>query len=597
MTHDHVEVPELSPDELRRRYEEEKAKRQRTDGTGQYRELKGIYKDFDADPFADPDLTREPVTEETDVFIVGAGWGGMSTAINLTKRGVTNFRIADKAGDFGGTWYWNRYPGCMCDVESYIYLPFLEDTGYMPKHKYSYATEIFAYAQQLGRHFDLYDKALFQTEIDDVFWDESQNRWMVSTNRGDKIAARFLVTAGGVLHKAKLPGIPGIEDFDGPQFHTSRWDYTVTGGAPDRDMDALADKVVAIIGTGATAVQAIPKLADAAKHVYVFQRTPSTVGPRNQHETDPEWWREMTAEPGWHERRRDNFTGHVTGKHPPVDMVNDAWSALLEEDTKRTPRDEADAAWLEQVDFDKMHSVRQRIASIVDDPQVAEALMPWYKLGCKRPCFHDDYLPAFNRDNVTLVDTAGAGVEQITEHAVVANGTEYPVDIIIYASGFELSSFYTHRLGFDIRGVDGISLSEAWKDGAHTLHGVWTSGFPNLCMNSATQGAQDINFSYTIGEVAEHTATVIAHCLDHGIEAIQPSPEAEDDWLEVIFGQVMGYGMYMATCTPGYLNNEGKAPEIANPVRNAAYMGSALDLFQIFRGWRGTGDFTGLVTK
>ncbi|HQV57253.1 MAG TPA: NAD(P)/FAD-dependent oxidoreductase, partial [Ilumatobacteraceae bacterium] len=513
MAQDQVIVPELSPEELRRRYEEERDKRKRPEGIYQYREAKGVYKDFDADPFADPNFTRDPVVEETDVFIVGGGWGGMATAIELTKAGNTSFRIADKAGDFGGTWYWNRYPGCMCDVESYIYLPYLEDTGYVPKHKYSYATEIFAYAQLLGRQFNLYDKALFQTEVEEVRWNDDASRWMIRTSRGDQIAARFLVIAGGVLHKAKLPAIPGIETFNGPQFHTSRWDYSITGGDPDAAMDKLGDKRVAIIGTGATAVQVIPKLAEAAEHVYVFQRTPSTVGVRDQRPTDPDEFAQISAEPGWQRRRAENFTGNITSKDPAEDLVDDAWTQLLKPDTKRAPKDAADAAWLEQVDFEKMAGIRQRIASIVKDQATAEALMPWYKVGCKRPCFHDDYLPAFNRDNVTLVDTLGQGVEAITPTGVVANGVEYPVDMIVYASGFEVTTFYTHRLGFDIQGLDDVWLSESWAEGAHTLHGVWTKGFPNLCMNSSIQSTADINFGYTITQMSEHTAHVLNHCL------------------------------------------------------------------------------------
>jgi cation diffusion facilitator CzcD-associated flavoprotein CzcO len=499
------------------KYEQERQKRLRSDGNAQYIALNdddlNAVKDYDADPFT-PLVPRDPMTVTTDVVIVGAGWGGMTTAAFLTKRGVKDFRIIDKAGDFGGTWYWNRYPGCMCDVESYTYLPLLEDTGYMPRHKYSHASEIFAYAQLLGRHFDLYDKAIFQTEVIDAVWNEDENRWLLTTNRGDRIATRFFVICGGVLHKAKLPGIPGITDFEGEAFHTSRWDYSVTGGAPEEPMDKLADKVVGIIGTGATAVQAVPKLAEAAKKLYVFQRTPSSVGVRNQQDTDPEWFRKLASEPGWHQRRVENFTDMITGSEPDVDLVADAWTELYREDFRRLPRDEQDAKYLEELNVRKMDGLRARIDSIVKDPETADKLKPWYKLGCKRPCFHDDYLPAFNRDNVTLVDTDGRGVDRVAAGGVVANGQVYPVDVLIFASGFEVLTFYTHRLGFDPKGEDHVSLSDAWAKGPSTLFGIMTRGFPNMFMNSSIQGGQDVNFAFTLTQTGKQIAFVIAGVLE-----------------------------------------------------------------------------------
>ncbi|MCB0995436.1 MAG: NAD(P)/FAD-dependent oxidoreductase, partial [Acidimicrobiales bacterium] len=549
------EFADISADELREKYEEERLKRLRSEGNEQYVELKQ-YKDFDADPYT-PLQPRDPMTIETEVLIVGAGWGGMTTAAFLRKNGVDDFRIIDKAGDFGGTWYWNRYPGCMCDVESYTYLPLLEETGYMPKRKYAHASEIFEYAQMLGRKYDMYENAIFQTEVLEAEWDEGAHRWQITTNRGDHIAARFFVICGGVLHKAKLPGIPGIRDFQGEAFHTSRWDYSITGGAPEEPMDKLGDKVVGIIGTGATAVQAVPKLAEAAKQLYVFQRTPSAVGPRNQRDTDPAEWAEITAKPGWQQERIENFTGMITGKNPPVDLVKDGWTELLGEDPKRPPRDDEDAKYLELMDFQKMQTIRDRIDEIVQDPETADKLKPWYKVSCKRPCFHDDYLPAFNRDNVTLVDTDGYGVERITENAVVVDGQEYPVDILIYASGFEVLTFYTHRLGFDPKGTDGVAMSDAWSKGPNTLFGIHTNGFPNMMMNSAIQGGQDVNFAFTLTQTGKQIAYTISEALGRGATKVEPSPTAESEWFDVIVSTLASYGAYFQDCTPSYLNNEG----------------------------------------
>jgi len=255
--------------ELRARYRRERDKRiqARPEGDLQSQEIRAELADFDRDPFADPGFSRLPVIEETDVVIVGAGFGGMMVAAQLYKSGVHKYRIIEKAGDLGGTWYWNRYPGCMCDVESYCYLPLLEEMGYVPKHKYAHASEIFDYCQLLGRRFEMYPKALFQTEVKGMVWDEASARWTVTTSRDDRLSARFVVIAGGVLHKAKLPSIPGIGEFQGHVFHTSRWDYAYTGGGPKEPMDRLHDKRVAIIGTGATAVQVVPNLANAARHL------------------------------------------------------------------------------------------------------------------------------------------------------------------------------------------------------------------------------------------------------------------------------------------------------------------------------------------
>ena len=566
----------------RERYERERAKRQCRDGLGQYKELKGSYAEYDHDPYAEPGFTREPVVEHAEVVIVGGGFAGMLTAINLKGRGVDDLRIIDKAGDFGGTWYWNRYPGCMCDVESYTYLPLLEETGYMPTEKYASAPEIFAYCQQMGRHFDLYRHALFQTEIATAQWDDDAQRWRVTTNRGDELAARFLVTAGGILHKAKLPGIPGIEDFRGRAFHTSRWDYAHTGGGPTEPMDKLADQRVAIIGTGATAVQAVPKLAEAAKELYVFQRTPSAVGVRNNGPTDEQWF--ASLEPGWQAERIRNFTQAVTGRKPERDLVGDGWTEVMWEDTQTAVDSPERAAELERSDFETMEALRRRVAEVVDDPATAEALQPWYGKHCKRVCFHDEYLPAFNRPNVHLVDTDGRGVEAVTEHGLVAGGVEYPVDMIVFASGFEVTTDLEHRLGFDPVGRGGVAMSERWHDGAHTLHGVLSAEFPNMMMISLVQAGFGTNFLHFLSESARHVAWLIANCIEGDVTTIEATPEAEEEWLSVLLGVAGGIAEYSASCTPGYYNGEqGHNPKAA---RNLVYTGSLLDYAQHLERWR-----------
>ena len=581
----------LSLEEAREKYRIEREKRLRADGIRQYKELKGDYEEFDRDPYVEPGFTRDAVVEDVDVVIVGGGFGGMIEAANLTKAGITNFRIIEKAGDFGGTWYWNRYPNAACDVESYVYLPLLEDTGYMPTEKYAKAPEIFAYCQLLGRTFDLYRGALFQTEVEDMRWDESKKRWDVMTSRSDVLSAKFIVIAGGVLHKAKLPGIPGIETYAGRAFHTSRWDYSYTGGSSQTLMEKLADKRVGIIGTGATAVQVVPKLAEAAQELYVFQRTAACVGVRNNKPTDPEWFKSL--KPGWQAERTRNFTQAVTGAQPAVDLIDDEWTKMNWVDTRKLPENDEEALELERIDFENMERVRQRIADVIKDPATAELMMPWYSQSCKRPCFHDEYLPAFNRPNVHLVDTDGKGVNEINERGVIVNGVEYPVDLLIFASGFEVTTGYTHRLGFDPKGRNGVSLSEAWAEGPATLHGVLSNGFPNMFMISTVQGAQATNFVHSITEAAQHVAFLIEQCVKGDIATIEPETAAQENWFETLFAQLWGIARYNATCTPGYLNSEGGGD--MRSARAIAWMTSVLGFAEYVENWRQQGDLAGLV--
>ncbi len=573
----------------RERYRIEREKRLRPEANDQYRDFSGEYEEFDHDPYSPP-IVRDPIEADTEVVIVGGGFGGMLAAANLTKLGITDFRLIEKGGDFGGTWYWNRYPGCMCDVESYVYLPMLEETGYMPTMKYAYAPEIFEYCQLLGRHFDLYRAALFQTEVADMTWDDATGRWTTVTDRGDRLSSKYVVVAGGVLSKPKLPGIPGIEQFEGAKFHTSRWDYSQTGGGPYDHMEKLEDKVVGVIGTGATAVQVVPAVARSAKELFVFQRTPASVGVRNQGPTDVEWFKSLT--PGWQQERIENFTRCVTGTQPDVNMVDDEWTRFFWVDTKKMAADDAEALELEREDLEQMEALRRRVDEIVEDPETAAKLKPWYGKACKRPCFHDDYLPAFNRPNVHLVDTDGRGVDRITAKGVVVAGVEYPVDILVFASGFEVTTDYTHRLGFDPKGRGGVSMSDSWADGPHTLHGVLTHDFPNLMMISTVQGGFGVNFVHYLTETSRHVAELIRQCEDEGVRTIEASTQAEEEWFDLLMTMVGGLAVYNAACTPGYLNGE-QGPGTIKSARNSPYMGSVLDYANVLRQWRAAGGLQG----
>lgn len=584
----------LSIEELRKRYRQEQQKRLRPDGMAQWRGLTGEFEDLDRDPFVEPGFTRDPVTEETTVVIVGGGFAGMLTAIDLGRHGITDFRIVEKAGDFGGTWYWNRYPGCMCDVESYTYLPLLEETGFMPTERYASATEIFEYSKLLARTFDLYPHALFQTDVTGAEWDDESRRWQVTTSRGDRLSTTFMVLAGGILHKAKLPGIPGIETFQGKAFHTSRWDYSYTGGSPTEPMDNLADKRVGIVGTGATAVQVVPQIARVAKELYVFQRTPGAVGVRNQQPTDAEWFRSLR--PGWQKERIVNFTQAVTGGQPEVDLVDDGWTEVMWVDTRGAPESEEEVEALERSDFETMEAIRHRIDEIVQDPETAESLKPYWGKHCKRVCFHDDYLPAFNLPNVHLVDTEGRGVDALTARGPVVNGVEYPVDLLIYASGFEVTTDLHQRLGFDPKGRDGVTLSERWAEGAHTLHGVLASGFPNLLLISLVQGGFGTNFSHLLSESAKHVAHIVEACVEQGIAVIEPEEAAEEEWLSVLHGVGAGGARYFQSCTPSFYNSEQQVID-ARAARNLTYAGSLLDYIGYLERWRQEPDFAGVKVR
>ena len=436
----------------------------------------------------------------------------------------------ESGSDFGGTWYWNRYPNAACDIESYIYFPLLEETGYMPAERYSKAPEIRAHCRRIAERYGLYDRAAFSTQVKALAWDEGSARWLVKTDRGDDIRARFVVLTTGPLNRPKLPAIPGIETFAGHSFHTSRWDYAYTGGSETAPMDRLGDKRVGVIGTGATSIQCVPPLAKAAQHLYLFQRTPSSVDARGNHPTDPQWW--ASLEPGWQQERLENFTAQFTQDLPPNDLVHDGWTVLARAVREKfvAAKGAADpGALLEQADLEKMADIRDRISHIVDDPATAEALKPWFSLYCKRPCFSDEYLQSFNRPNVTLVDTAPRGVERITPTGVVAKGVEYPLDCLIFATGFETSTSYAKRSGMEIHGAGGVSLTDRWSAGMSTLYGLQTRDFPNLFIVSQAQAGMSPNFPHMLSEQTVHIAHIVEQCLKRHIASVQPTAQAEQE--------------------------------------------------------------------
>jgi cyclohexanone monooxygenase len=587
----------FDPDALREKYREERDKRLRPEGNDQYLEVAGELAHFVDDPYVEPGYTREPLTDEVDVALIGGGFGGLLAGARLRQLGVEDIRIIEKGGDFGGTWYWNRYPGVACDIESYVYLPLLEELDYVPKEKYSRGAEIFAHCKAIAEKYNLYRNACLQTEVTGIRWDEHRSRWIISTNRGDAMKARFVCLANGFLQKPKLPGIPGVETFQGHSFHTSRWDYAYTGGDAEGNLTRLADKRVGIVGTGATAVQCIPHLGASARHLYVFQRTPSSIDVRANRPTDPEWAR--SVEPGWHQKRMDNFQILTAGGYQEEDLVNDGWTDIMrkllsmmlaEENPDLSP--EALAKTMELADFMKMEEIRARVDSIVEDPATAEALKPYYRQFCKRPCFHDEYLQTFNRPNVTLVDTKGAGVERVTANGVVVAGEAYELDCLIYATGFEVGTDYSRRAGYEIAGCSGTTLSERWADGVRTLHGIHIHGFPNCFMMSIAQSGFTVNFPYMINEQAKHVAYVVEQALRRDIRRLEVTQEAEREWVEAVVRFGERTVEFSEECTPGYYNNEGQPNEAGR--QSGFYFGGPREFVEILEAWRADGGMKGL---
>ncbi len=552
---------------------------------------------YRADPFT-PFVERDAIDEDLDVVIIGAGLAGLCVGAQLRMAGVDRIRLIDEAGGIGGTWYWNRYPGIMCDVESYIYLPMLEEMGYTPVDRYSKGEEILRHLIAIGEKYDLADDALLHTRNESSTWDENLGRWIVRTDRGDTLRTSYLVLATGILNLMKLPQIEGMEDFGGASFHTARWDYDYTGGDADGGLEGLAGKSVALIGTGASGIQVLPHLAEAAEKVYVLQRTPSAVGVRGNRPT-PAGLIE-TLEPGWQRARMDNFQAIMLGLPVDEDLVDDGWT----HDFARTRNMRRDPTWsaaeyaarVEEMDYQIMQEHRSRVAELVDDPETAEKLKPFYRYMCRRPCFHDEYLGAFNSPNVALIDCP-AGIERITETGLVVNGEEIDLDCIVYATGFEAEATpLPRRVGHDVRGRGGVTLEEKWAEGASSLWGITSRGFPNMFIMPAPaqQAVVTVNYTQLAVEGAEHVAETVRALEDADVEWFDVSAEAEEAWCQGVIDSYVDASQLMALCTPSRINNEGH-PEDVRAV-DGNYGGGLGDFFgyrRLLADWREAGEFEG----
>ena len=608
-----TDVPQdIDIDALREKYAQERAKRLRPEGGDQYLELKGDFAEFyEVDPYT-PAPARDPIAEDAEVVILGGGFAGLLAGAYLKKAGIDGIRVIEMAGDFGGVWYWNRFPGIQCDNDAYCYIPLLEELDFMPSKKFADGAEIFQHCRNIGKHFGLYDGALFSTRARELRWDDALKRWRISTDRGDDIRARYVVMAQGSYNRPKLPGIPGIRDYrdaGGHVFHSARWDYDFTGGDATGGLSKLADKRVALVGTGATGVQLVPHLGRDAKQLLVFQRTPSSVDDRVNTPTDPTW--AASLEPGWQEERKRNFhnwspfVGVVFGE---PDLVCDFWTELGRNLTARIMASEDPGslsveqimAIREEEDFKIMERLRRRIARVVSDPDTAEALKPYYRFMCKRPCSSETYLGAFNLPNVTLIDVSESkGVERLSEKGIVANGVEYEVDCVIFASGFEISTEINRRYAVDtIEGRDGLSLFDYWHDDYKTLHGMSSRGFPNMFFTGFIQGGVSANTTAMFEQQARHIAYILAEAQNRGATTIEPGQDGQDAWVRTIRELAIDNSAFELTCTPGYYNNEGRGTAKDNGSFLGDFYSPGFYAFdELLAEWRDKGDMAGLELR
>ncbi len=509
----------------------------RPQGTDQYTsDFSGAKQKYGVDPYARSSNAREAINDSVEVLFIGGGFSALLTSARLREKGIESIRIVERAGDVGGTWYWNRYPGVACDVISYDYLPLLDEMNYVPKRRYSGGEEILEHSRAIASKYGLYDLAVFQTTVTSTVWNSDEKMWHVRTDRDDLMRARFVVCANGTLSKPKLAKIEGIDEFSGHSFHTSRWDYDYTG----KDLENLSDKRVGIIGTGATAVQAIPELGKRAKELFIFQRTPSSIDIRDDWETDPEWASQRPK--GWQAARREKSLKAVE----PSEAQLAEFSTISREEKIRRQ---------ENANIDYMMRIHRRIEKDVEDSEIAESLKPWYMFMCKRPCFHNEYLPTFNRSNVHLVDTRGEGINQITSKGPVFQDHEYELDVLIYATGFEVQKTGIYN---QILGEGGLDLQDKYREGMRTVFGIHSKGYPNLFVMGGYQASFQFNLTYMLQTQGDHIAECIAYVRENGFDTIDPTEETEEWWVQEVI-ENRGKTSRNEECTPGYYNFEGES--------------------------------------
>ena len=594
-----LDTEHYDPEAVRAKYLAERDKRL-VAGRADIRDLRHdeYFAKYRDDPFT-PATERDPVVDEVDVVILGGGIAGVTTGAHLRQAGIERIRIIDQAGGIGGTWYWNRYPGVMCDVESYIYMPMLEEIGYVPSQRYAFGEEILRHLEAVAEHYDLVDDALFHTGVTRAEWREEESR-LADPHRPRRRHHVPLVRAGarhpqpdeaacpqrhGGLRRPLLPhGALGL------RLHRRR----PPGPAREPEgQDGGADRHRCL---------GHPVPASAGRIGQAGLRLPAhPLGHRRAGQPPDRRRLRATLEPGWQRARNDNFQAIMLGRPAEVDQIDDGWThhyAVVNNPPRRKGMSLTEFIEnAEAMDYEIMDEHRRRVDALVEDPDTAEILKPYYRYICKRPCFHDEYLSAYNSPNVTLIDCP-AGMERITEAGPLVNGQEYAVDCIVYGTGFEPERTPLYRrAGHDIVGRDGVTLAEKWADGAASLYGIMSRGFPNLFLMPAPtqQAVVTVNYTQLAVAGAEFVTGAISLLRKQGVEAFDVSAQAEEAWTQKIVDSYVAGTTVMAACTPSRINNEGH-PETINP-RDGNYGGGFGDWFgyrDLLERWVADGRFEGL---
>ncbi len=498
-----------------------------------------------------------------DAVIIGAGFGGMYMLHRLRQKGF-NARVFEAGKGVGGTWYWNRYPGARCDVESvqysYQFSPELEQEWEWSE-RYATQPEILRYANHVADRFDLRRDIRFETRVTQAAFDESDNIWLVETDKGDRVRARFVITAMGCLSSPNTPKIPGLEDFEGPTYHTGNW--------PHEGVD-FTGKTVGVIGTGSSAIQSIPIIAAQAKHLTVFQRTANYTVPAHNKPLDPAYVAKVKA--SYPEMRKRAKTLPAS-----IDLTINRASAIETPEEERRHQFEERWAYgglgfmasfsdlLLNDDSNKAAAdfVRSKIREVVKDPEVAEILSPTNIIGCKRLCVDTGYWATFNRPNVTLVDISDEPIERITPTGLRVKGRDYTFDSLVLATGFDAMT--GALLKVDFRGRGGKSLKERWSEGPKSYLGLAVVGFPNL-FTITGPGSPSV-LTNMLPSIEQHV-DFIADCLDamraQGKSVIEAQDAAQEAWVGHV-GEVADHTL-RSTCSSWYVgaNIPGK-PRVFMP--------------------------------
>ncbi|MRH28051.1 NAD(P)-binding protein [Microbacterium sp. SYP-A9085] len=479
-----------------------------------------------------PDGSADPQSP-LDVVVIGAGFGGLYATYRLAASG-RRFRVFEKAPDVGGTWFYNRYPGARCDVDSLQYSYSFSDDLQQEwewTERFAGQPEILRYIRHVAQRFDLYRHISFDTRVTSVVWDDAARCWEVSTDRGDTVRATWVVTAVGCLSTPKEPEIDGLADFAGESYYTNSWPH---------DEPDFRGKRVGVIGTGSSGIQSIPLIAETAAEVTVYQRTPAYTMPAMNRPLEPD---EVVAHKAQYAQHRAQERGSRSGTL----VVGHTDPALAASDQERRRRFEecwragsfgcalvsfSDIVTHRDANDHLVDFLQEKVHAIVEDQEVASALASWeYPFGSRRVCLDTDYYATFNAPHVHLVDVKRDPIIAVTPGGVRTQSGERAHDVIVYATGFDAFTGTLFRLG--IRGRDGVRLADAWADGPRTYLGLQTAGFPNLFVVVGPQSPSlVVNVVRAIEQHVDWIMDALDHADAHGIGVVEADPAAQDDWVD-----------------------------------------------------------------